>query len=83
VNRDQILLHLTEAHEAIGETIQAIRADSEYDIGEFWVEMQHVYHHINTAWNSRDATPREVSAATDADFNRWSSCPSDLPMLQV
>jgi hypothetical protein len=45
--------------------------------------MQHLYHHLNTAWNARDASPLAVQASTDAIFNRWSALPSDLPMMEV
>jgi len=45
--------------------------------------MQHLYHHVNTAWNARDATETQVEKATDDDFNRWSQFPTDLPAMQV
>jgi len=45
--------------------------------------MQHLYHHCNTAWNSRDMTKVQVDKATDGDFNTWSQFPSDLPMMEV
>lgn len=83
MNRDQVLLHLTEAREAIERTIGAIRASPDYDNSGYWVDMQHIYHHLNTAWNSRDATAHEVASASDTDFNRWSAFPIDLPMMEV
>ena len=83
MNRDQILHHLKEARDAIDTTIGAIQADAEYEFGNYWVDMQHIYHHINTAWNSRDASPTEIAASTDADFTRWSALPADLPMMEA
>jgi hypothetical protein len=44
--------------------------------------MQHIYHHLNTAWNSRDASASQVSELTKAQFNKWSQLPADLPMMQ-
>jgi hypothetical protein len=78
-----VLSHLTEAQEEIATTIREIRETPDYDYGEFWVAMQHLYHHANTAWNSRDTTEAQVVAATDEDFNRWSQFPTDLPMMEV
>ena len=83
MNRDQVLFHLSEAGDAIASTIRDLRADPEYGDAEYWVELQHIYHHLNTAWNSRDASQTQVDSASDADFNRWSAFPTDLPMMEV
>ena len=83
MNRDWVLFHLTEARDELTKTLQEIRETPDYDYGEFWVAMQHMYHHANTAWNSRDASAAEVKDATDEDFNRWSQFPTDLPTMSV
>ena len=83
MNRDHVLFHLGEAQKEIAETLAEIGSTPDYDYGEFWVAMQHLYHHLNTAWNSRDATPAQIDKATDGDFNRWSQFPADLPMMRV
>jgi hypothetical protein len=83
MNRDWVLHHLGEARDVIASTIAEMQASPDYDYGEFWLEMQHLYHHLNTAWNSRNATPDQVESATDGDFNRWSRFPVDLPMMEV
>jgi hypothetical protein len=78
-----VVFHLTEARDEINKTLAEINETPDYDYGEFWVAMQHLYHHANTAWNSRDATQTQVENATDEDFNRWSQFPSDLPTMSV
>jgi hypothetical protein len=83
MNRDQVLSHLSEAREAITRMIGEIQKDPDYDDSEYWVDMQHVYHHINTAWNSHTSSSTEVEEATDSVFNRWNVFPSDLPMMRV
>ena len=83
MNRNWVLFHLREANEELARTIAEIQAKSDYGYSEFWVAMQHTYHHLNTAWNSRDATPAQVEPGTDADFSRWSQFPADLPMMEV
>jgi hypothetical protein len=80
MNKDHILFHLREAHEELTHTIQEIEQDPEYDIGEYIVAMMHLYNHINTAWNGRDASPERAQACTEEDFVRWRQFPSDIDM---
>ena len=82
MNRDWVLFHLTEAQEELTRTIQEIRDTPDYGIGEFLPAMQHLYHHLNTAWNARDASEAEASKVTDQNFKRWSSFPADLVMFE-
>jgi hypothetical protein len=42
--------------------------------------MQHLYHHLNTAWNARDASPERVAAASGADFFRWRQFPWEIEL---
>ncbi len=83
MNRDWVLWHLREALEELQRTVQEIAASPEYDDPEFWPAMQHLYHHLNTAWNSRHASPDEVEPGSDEAFTRWSQMPSDLPMREL
>ena len=81
MNKRFILFNLEEAHESIGKMIGSLRADPEYDYGNYWVELQHVYQHINTAWNARDSTHEQAMACSQEDFDRWGLYPTDLPPL--
>ena len=83
MNRDWVLFHLGEAHEELTRTIADMRDTPDYDYVELLVAMQHLYHHLNTAWNARNASEREVSVATDENFNRWGRFPSDIPAMEV
>ena len=83
MNRDWVLFHLREAQDEISTTIAEIESTPDYEYADFWVAMQHLYYHLNTAWNSRDAAPSQVEPGTDADFNRWSQFPADLPMMRI
>ena len=57
MNKPYVLWNLKEAREAVDQLIADMQADVDYDFGEFRVDMEHLYHHINTAWNARDASP--------------------------
>jgi hypothetical protein len=56
VNREWIALHLEEAQEELERTLRELRRP-DYSEVEFEVAMAHAYNHLNTAWNSRRATP--------------------------
>jgi hypothetical protein len=64
MNRVWIFLRLKEAGEELTRTIQEMEEDPKYDFGEYFVAMMHLYHHLNAAWNSRDATPDRVKSCT-------------------
>ena len=76
MNKEWIASHLEEAAEQLQETVKNLSSDSDYSYGDLVVEISHAYHHINTAWNSRDATPETVANYTDADYDEWQKMPS-------
>ena len=77
MNRAYILFQLNDALEQLQKTIHALKTDPEYDFGEYFVEMGHLYHHVNTAWNARDATDEQCRECAAVDFNRWQRFPKD------
>jgi len=80
MNREFILINLKEAQEELSRTIQEIENNSEYDPGEYFVAMQHLYHHINTAWNIRDSDSIRAEICSEDDFRKWRQFPSDIDM---
>ena len=63
MNRELVMYHLNEAHEALTRMLKEAREDSEWGIGELSAEMPELYHHVNTAWNARDSANALVVAA--------------------
>ena len=47
----------------------------------FEVTMEHVYHHVNYAWNCRHAGAERAVHCAMRDFNRWEKFPKDWPEL--
>ena len=80
MNKDYVLFHLAEAKEELEDILREFRDDPEYDYGNFIVAMQHLYHHLNTAWNARDATPERAEACSAEDFESWRRFPADIDM---
>ena len=80
MNKQYVLAQLTEARDAVDQLIADMRSDPEYDYGEFRVDMEHLYHHINTAWNARDASADITGACAQEDFDRWRQFPQDIEL---
>jgi predicted transposase YbfD/YdcC len=80
MNKAYVLAHLKEAREAVDQLIADMQAEGDYDYGEFRVDMEHLYHHINTAWNARDASPESADACSQEDFDRWRKFPQDIEL---
>jgi len=83
MNRDLVSFHLNEANEELQRTVAEVSRDPEYGEAELLTAMRHVYHHVNTAWNARDATFAEAEPGTDEQFNRWGQFPIDLPLVEL
>jgi len=80
MNRDWVLSNLREAENELRRTIAEIESTPDYGTGDLIVAMTHAYHHLNTAWNSRDKSPAAVASQSDTDFANWRQFPSDLPL---
>jgi len=81
MNRDSVLIHLREAKEELDRTIAEIADDQDYDIGDFRVAMSHLYHHLNTAWNGKNATAERHSECAQTDFDTWRKFPPNQDLL--
>jgi hypothetical protein len=81
MNKSAIALHLKEAQEELNRTIHELETVEDYDFGELLVAMGHIYHHLNTAWNGRDASDEEHLACSDRDFEKWRAFPDSSEFL--
>jgi hypothetical protein len=75
MNLEYILYNLKEAKAELDKMIKKIEKDENYDSGEFVVAISHLYHHVNTAWNSRNASMNEVKECSDKNFKKWHKFP--------
>jgi predicted transcriptional regulator len=80
MNKDYVLYHLREALEEIETIIGEIESDTDYSQPEFSVAMSHIYHHINTAWNSRSSSEEEAEEVSENNFREWRQFPTDISM---
>ena len=80
MNREWILFHLKDAHEELARIIEECESRNDYDTGEYLISMMHLYNHLNTAWNSREASSEKVRKCSEEDFSDWRKFPSDIDM---
>ena len=78
INREWVSWNLKEAIEELEKTINELKNDEPYDDPELSVRLTEVYHHLNTAWNSRKASPAEVRECSQDNFDKWRQMPADI-----
>jgi len=81
MNKPYVLRNLKEARNALDQVITDMQAKGDYDYGELRVDMEHLYHHVNTAWNARDVSPERADACSQEDFDRWRQFPQDIELI--
>jgi hypothetical protein len=81
MNRSVVLFHLREAAEQLNDTIQSLANDGDYGTEELQVEMGHLYHHLNTAWNGRDQSDEQFEKCTAQDFARFQKFPNESELF--
>ena len=82
MNKHWILFHLHEAQEELTRTIDELESNPDYLETEFQIAMAHIYHHLNTGWNSRALDHERTALCSEHDFDVWRSFPTDIPLGQ-
>lgn len=77
MNKRWVLFHLNDALEHLQRLIAALQTGS-VTREEFEIALEHAYHHLNVAWNSRSITDDEAAHHSDTDFVTWRKFPRNL-----
>jgi hypothetical protein len=77
MNKQWVLFHLTEALEELQKLTSTLASEA-VSSEEFEIAIEHVYHHVNTAWNSRSISDEEAREHRDSDFVNWRQFPKGL-----
>jgi len=78
-----ILSNLTEAREQIEQIEQSTKNSKKPSEVELQIMMEHVFHHLNFAWNIRHASTENYSNLSDNDFNEWSNFPKEIEIAKI
>lgn len=70
--------NLAEAREQIEQIESRAAGKKKPSEIELQIWMEHVYHHLNFAWNVRHESTEKYSNLSDEDFNKWSEFPAEI-----
>ena len=71
MNKQIIESNISEAREQLQEIERRIHTSDSLTEGQLLVMLQHAYHHLNFAWNTRKVTDKRYANMTANDFNQW------------
>ena len=77
MNKRWVLFHLTETIQELQKLTNTFASEA-VSTEEFEIAIEHAYHHLNTAWNSRSISDEEAREHGDSDFVNWRQFPKDL-----
>ena len=80
MNRNFVLQNLREARDELARITKEIESRDDYDNVEYEIDMRHLYHHLNTAWNTKDFSDERIERCNDKDFRNWRQFPKDMDM---
>lgn len=78
MNREIITSNIREAREQLEEIERQFSSSDTPGEAEFFVMLQHAYHHLNVAWNARAVATERYASMSDEDFNAWGKFPPTL-----
>ena len=76
-NKYWIHLNLEEAKMELDKIVLDIEKDDEYSEENLKIALEHVYHHLNFAWNIRNEDEEKIAKCLSEDFRKWSKYPID------
>ena len=81
MNTEHTLFHLKEALEQLQKTISSLESEELHQV-ELKLDLEHLYHHLNTAWNARNSTNEEARECSATNFKMWGQFPADLDLIE-
>ena len=81
MNMPFIASNLKEAEEELRRLITRLESGEQLSFEDYHVAMAHMYHHLNSAWNGRDATDEQWRECTEEDYQKWQKFPQDLSLI--
>lgn len=79
MNKRWVGFHLGEALEEL-QRLTVELDEPEFDEVDLKIGLEHAYHHINTAWNSRNTSDEDAASETEEDFYRDRQFPRDIDL---
>jgi ATP-dependent Lon protease len=81
MNIEYIEYHLKEALKQIQETLKEISQNTDIKETALMIKMEHIYNHLNSAWNARNSSIEEAQECSDENFTKWRNFPTDIDLM--
>ena len=78
LNWKTISYDIVEARDQLQDIERRVKKGAFPSEEEFQIMLQHVYLHLNFAWNARHKTTKEYASLSDADFDAWKKYPHEI-----
>ena len=78
---ENIAYDLEDALEELKRLTKSISSGNRPDEVEIQIAMQHIYHHLNFAWNTRYESIQNYADIMDEKFVQLGKFPQDLELL--
>ncbi len=79
---ENIAYNLQDALDELQKLDNLISSGNLPDESEFQVAMEHIYHHLNFAWNARHNSIENDNNLTKDQFRQWAKFPEDLNLYE-
>jgi len=79
MNAKFIKYNLQEIQEELEELIKKL--DRGLPNAELYTAIQHIYHHLNIAWNARDTVTGDTYEQDDPKMQIWKEFPTDIKLI--
>ena len=81
MNKQWIAQHVEEARDQLTGILNDLIKDDDYSAADFMVAMAHAYHHLNTAWNTRNYADEQVADQSMDDYYEWERFPAEKELM--
>ncbi|MBI5806029.1 hypothetical protein HZA73_08280 [candidate division TA06 bacterium] len=83
LNKPSVINHIAEAREELQAIEGYLSSNKDYSEIELQIGLEHAYHHLNFAWNTRRATDKKIKNMSDAEWNQYGKFPKDIELLKL
>jgi hypothetical protein len=78
INWKTVIGDIAEAREELQNIEKMIDSGHSPTLEDFQTRLEHVYHHLNVAWNARYISTKHYSEMTQEAYDLWSQHPTDI-----
>lgn len=79
MNNQFIMYNFQELQEEVEVVLKKVKSGITHE--EFYKSVQHMYHHLNIAWNARATEPAIVFDLDDPRMDLWKEFPKDIKLI--